>query len=200
MGALSGVYCTVRKTQKRLTMKRFIGTKVINAKPMNRLEYNQFRGWTLPDDENGEDEGFLVEYVDGGQANTTEYSGYVSWSPKDVFERAYKASGNLAFGDAIEYMKQSHKVARSGWNGKGMWVSLFSSLNIGIDNDDYGIDFNFDDDQLGEKQFSHWKHHEGDESYTIKDCVCMFTASGEIQLGWLASQADMLAEDWVIIE
>ena len=36
-------------------MKAYIGTKMINAAPMNRLEYNQFRGWTLPEDENGAD-------------------------------------------------------------------------------------------------------------------------------------------------
>ena len=39
---------------------------------------------------NGDDEGYLVEYTDGGKANTPQYDGYVSWSPKDVFERAYK--------------------------------------------------------------------------------------------------------------
>lgn len=64
--------------------------KIINAKPMTRIEYNMFRGWTLPENENGEDEGYLVEYTDGGKANTDQYKGYVSWSPKDVFERAYK--------------------------------------------------------------------------------------------------------------
>lgn len=81
-------------------MQQYIGSKVINAKPMTRLEYNQFRGWELPSDENGADEGYLVEYVDGGQANTEQYAGYVSWSPKDVFDRAYRASGNMTFGDA----------------------------------------------------------------------------------------------------
>lgn len=70
-------------------MKKYIGTKVINAKPMTRQEYNDFRGWELPSDENGSDEGYLVEYVDGGKANTPEYKGYVSWSPKDVFDKAY---------------------------------------------------------------------------------------------------------------
>lgn len=50
-------------------MNQFIGTKIINLKPMTRLEYNQFRGWDSPADENGEDEGYLVEYVDGGKAN-----------------------------------------------------------------------------------------------------------------------------------
>jgi hypothetical protein len=73
-------------------MKTYIGTKMINATPMNRQEYNDFRGWKLPEDENGADEGFLVEYVDGGKANTPQYAGYVSWSPKDVFERAHKAA------------------------------------------------------------------------------------------------------------
>ena len=68
-----------------------MGKKEINAIPMNRQEYNDFRGWKLPDDENGEDEGYLVEYVDGGRANTPQYNGYVSWSPSDVFERAYKS-------------------------------------------------------------------------------------------------------------
>lgn len=71
-------------------MKKYIGTKVINAKPMNRLEYSQFRGWNLPANENGSDEGYLVEYVDGGKPNTSEYKCYVSWSPKDVFEKAYQ--------------------------------------------------------------------------------------------------------------
>lgn len=72
-------------------MKKYIGKKEVNAIPMNRQEYNDFRGWKLPDDENGEDEGYLVEYVDGGKANTPQYNGYVSWSPRDVFERAYKS-------------------------------------------------------------------------------------------------------------
>ena len=71
-------------------MKTYIGTKVINAKPMTRIEYNVFRGWVLPENEKGSDEGYLVEYTDGGKPNTEAYKGYVSWSPKDVFERSYK--------------------------------------------------------------------------------------------------------------
>ena len=70
-------------------MKTYRGTKVINAQPMTRLEYNIFRGWSLPADENGADEGFLVEYTEGGKANTPTFKGYISWSPKDVFEKAY---------------------------------------------------------------------------------------------------------------
>ena len=70
-------------------MKRYECHKVVNAKPMSRAEYNDFRGWELPTDEDGADAGFLVEYIDGGEPNTKEYTGYVSWSPAGVFERGY---------------------------------------------------------------------------------------------------------------
>ena len=70
-------------------MKQYIGTKIINAKPMNRLDYNVFRGWALPKDEDGTDEGYLVEYTDGGKPNTKDFAGYVSWSPREQFEQAY---------------------------------------------------------------------------------------------------------------
>ncbi|MDK9585426.1 crAss001_48 related protein [Lelliottia wanjuensis] len=70
-------------------MKQYTGTKTINAKPMNRQEYNALRGWTVPADENPEDAGYLVEYTDGGKPNHPDFSGYISWSPADVFERTY---------------------------------------------------------------------------------------------------------------
>lgn len=76
-------------------MKTYIGTKIINAKPMTRQAYNDFRGWQLPADEDGNDEGYLVEYHDGGQANTTSYAGYVSWSPKEQFEKAHLPIGDV---------------------------------------------------------------------------------------------------------
>lgn len=63
--------------------------KKVKAEPMNRLDYNNLRGWLLPSDECGEDEGYLVEYMDGGKANHPDFSGYISWSPKEVFEAGY---------------------------------------------------------------------------------------------------------------
>ena len=73
-------------------MKKYTGTKEVNAKPMTRLEYNNLRGWALPSDENGFDKGFLVEYIDGGTPNTKLFSGYISWSPEEVFNKSYKPS------------------------------------------------------------------------------------------------------------
>ncbi|WP_292362999.1 Gp49 family protein [Mesorhizobium sp.] len=76
----------------------YIGTKVINAIPMDRLAYNQLRGWKLPANENGADEGYLVEYTDRieNPPHVPGFRGYISWSPKDVFERAYRPVGVAA--------------------------------------------------------------------------------------------------------
>jgi hypothetical protein len=81
-------------------MTQFLGHKLVNAEPMTRQAYNDYRGWKLPDDENGADEGYLVEYVDGSNANrpnTPDRAGYVSWSPKDVFEYSYREVNALPF-------------------------------------------------------------------------------------------------------
>lgn len=64
--------------------------KKVRAKAMTRLEYNQYRGWELPADECGDDEGYLVEYLDGGQQNHPNHQGYISWSPRAVFHSGYK--------------------------------------------------------------------------------------------------------------
>lgn len=71
--------------------KTYLGTKVVHAVPMNRAEYSELRDWQLPEDEDGSDEGYLVEYADGRQDSNVEgFGGYVSWSPRDIFEEAYK--------------------------------------------------------------------------------------------------------------
>ncbi|CAG9228758.1 DUF2829 domain-containing protein [Burkholderia vietnamiensis] len=160
------------------TLKRYIGTKLVNATPMTRQAYNDFRGWATPDDENGADEGFLVEYVDGGAPNTLQYAGYVSWSPKGVFERSYRPVSGITFGEAIEALKAGKRVARAGWNGKGMWLALVR-----------GYDYNPDSGRgaasaLGCKKLP-W--------------IGMKTADHKF-VPWSASQTDMLAEDWTIAE
>lgn len=60
-------------------MKTYIGIKSVEAVPMTRGEYNEYRRWNIPAGENPNDVGYLVRYPDG----------YESWSPSDVFEEAY---------------------------------------------------------------------------------------------------------------
>lgn len=170
-------------------MKRYIGVKEINATPMSRAAYNLFRGWELPKDENGEDEGYLVEYIDGGQANTATYKGYVSWSPKDVFERAYKPTEGMTFGLALEALKKGCKVARKGWNGKGMWLSLSGDANLTR---------YVDEDKFWSKNNSDFALAQGG-SARVLPCITMKTADDAILMGWLASQTDMLSDDWEIV-
>lgn len=158
-------------------MKKYIGVKVIEAEPMSRGDYNKYRGWTIPADEDPEDEGYLVKYPDG----------YVSWSPKLQFEEAYReTSGGMTFGHAIEAMKKGHRVSRRGWNGKGMYIYITPGSKV-------------------------LKHHlrietaymlagEPGTTFTFNSHIDMKAADGTIVVGWLASQTDMLAEDWMIVE
>lgn len=160
-------------------MELFIGTKIIKARPMNRADYNTYRGWQLPADENGEDAGMLVEYLDGGKANHPDHEGYISWSPIDVFNRAYRPVDGMTFGQAIEAMKAGHKVARRGWNGKGMFLLIAHEI-------DFVTKAN-----LGAV---------AKEPCDVLPSIVMYTATGEFCVGWLASQTDILSEDWNIVE
>ena len=149
-------------------MKQYIGTKIIKARPMSRGEYNGCRGWPVPEGEDQNAEGYLVEY---------QPDGYQSWSPKAVFEAAYRCTDGLNFGLALEACKLGHKIARAGWNGKGQYVEL-------------GVDFGY-------------CTIAGDGGYASHEDIgsraLVFVGTRGRQVGWLASQSDMLADDWQIV-
>lgn len=98
----------------------------------------------------------------------------------------------MDFGDALRALKAGEKVARAGWNGKGMWLSLSCA----------GGSF-----ARARSIPSLWFWSENNRRYaedngghaTVLPCITMKTATGEILMGWLASQTDMLAEDWGIV-
>jgi len=164
-------------------MKVFYGTKKIAATPMNRRDYNEYRGWELPSDENEDDEGYLVEYLDGGKPNVEGHDGYVSWSPKEQFDKAYQPTDAMSFGHALIAMKEGKKVARAGWNGKGMflyWVPANS----------YPASRNTLETVKG--------LFEGD-MVPYGAYPAMKTAQGNV-VPWLCSITDMDANDWQIVE
>lgn len=84
----------------------------------------------------------------------------------------------FSFGDAIKYMKRGLKVKRKGWNGKNQHIELAS--NISYVTADKEI-VNCEHDAIGNKAIA-------------------FVGTSGVQMGWLASQADMLAEDWVFVD
>jgi hypothetical protein len=77
-------------------MQRYQSKKIVLAKPMTRRMYNLYRGWDLPLDEEGNDEGYLVEYPDSNKANHSEHKCYISWSPKEVFDKGNNLIGSYA--------------------------------------------------------------------------------------------------------
>ncbi|GJH00223.1 DUF2829 domain-containing protein [Paraburkholderia terrae] len=161
-------------------MKLFIGTKLLKAKPMTRGEYNVLRGWTLPANENPSDEGYLVEYLDGGKANHPCYDGYISWSPKDVFEAAYRVVSGLSLGLAIEAAKKGERIARAGWNGKGQFVYLVPAASYPV--------------QTGAA-----KAHFGAGAMVPYNAYLALKTVDNTVSTWAPSVSDCLADDWLIV-
>lgn len=80
----------------------------------------------------------------------------------------------MNFGKAIELVKKGYKVQRSGWNGKNQYIELATCISY--KNTDEKL-VNVEHDAIGNSAIA-------------------FVGTSGVQLGWLASQADMLAEDW----
>jgi len=173
-------------------MKTYLGVKLVNAEPMTLGDYNEYRGWTIPANEDPKREGYVVHYADG----------YVSWCPKESFEEANREVTGLSFGHAIEAMKMGKAVTRAGWNGKGMFLfirpgdRLPVSMIPGIKSLPQVMKDWVQKWTGGDTKFAGG----ADISLTFTPYICMKAANSEIVNGWLASQTDMLSDDWMIVE
>lgn len=92
------------------------------------------------------------------------------------------------FGLALVALKQGKRVAREGWNGKGMWLALSCPVSKQVPAEAFWNEHN-----------ANFAREQGGFA-TVLPSITMKTASGEILMGWLASQTDMLAEDWMIVK
>lgn len=95
----------------------------------------------------------------------------------------------MNFGQALEELKSGNKVARQGWNGKGMFIYLVNGFNIPNENLR----------NEAAKQLEADKTSNRGKMLTINSHIDMKAADGSIVVGWLASQTDMLAEDWEVV-
>lgn len=84
----------------------------------------------------------------------------------------------FSFGEAIGYMKRGMKVARKGWNGKKQYIQLATGISYKATD---GVIVNCEHNAIG-------------------NMAIAFCGTSGVQMGWLASQADMLADDWVFAE
>lgn len=153
---------------------KYVGTKQIEARPMTRGAYNYYRGWPIPSDEDPNDNGYLIKYSDG----------YEHWSPEKQFDETYRPCDNMTFGIALEMLKKGFRVARKGWNGKGMFVVFQKGYPDGI--------------PCNKQTAEAWGISEGDlfkcNPYLQIRCV-----DGSHSM-WVPSINDCFAEDWVIVE
>ena len=149
-------------------MQQYIGTKIVEAAPAVKKGGKVYDlTWPIPRSMEPEEPGYRVRYPDG----------YESWSPKDVFEEAYRPTDAMSFGLAIEAAKKGKRIARKGWNGKRQYVELATAISYASP---IGAVVNAEHDAIGNQALA-------------------FVGTSGIQLGWLASQADMLADDWMIV-
>lgn len=146
-------------------MEKYIGTKIIHAepeyaKPVGELDYRAL--------------GYKVVYEDG----------YTSWSPKDVFEKAYHRINAMNFGQALEMLKLGEHLARKGWNGKGMFVVYQKGYPQGI--------------PCNKQTAEAWGMNEGD-NFVCNPYLQIKCADGSHSM-WVPSINDCLSEDWEIVD
>lgn len=124
---------------------------------------------------------------------------------EDNFGPASQPKENLSFGEAIDALKQGKRVSRTGWNGKGMFIFMrpsdvlpramvvqqVKSLPQSVKDH---IHFNTVDYLGNDIPLEHG------EPVTFGAYICMYAADKTIVNGWLASQTDILSEDWCILD
>lgn len=105
--------------------------------------------------------------------------------------KSLKGGAFMDFGEAIKAMKSGHKVAREGWNGKGMFIVYMPPLYLPPYN-------TADTARKVNDRTAKWIGT--DTPLDSQGYIAMFTAQKKWQPGWLASQADILSDDWEIVD
>jgi hypothetical protein len=203
-------------------MKDFIGVKHVKAKPMTRGEYDSL--WAIPlgspitpktaqTPQDPNLEGYLVEYQDGGKPNHKDFDNYISWSPKEVFEKAYfhtplypdhamqimrtavNAQGDIStppltfdFSAALSQLKTGACVSRHAWRQgeRNKWLSVSNPESIELPAERFWSPHNR----------AHAEANGG--SAKVLPSITIKTYEGDIQMGWVPEQMDLFAKDWYI--
>lgn len=155
-------------------MNNYIGVEIIQAIPMLAKDAAN-KGYKI-EDESLHSEGYEI----------IRSNGINSWCPKDVFEEANRPIDGMTFGFAIEALKKGLKVARKGWNGKGMYLWLKPAVTI-------------KSDWCKDPMLKEIVDANGGKTEAF-GTICMKTADNRILTGWSGNQIDVLSEDWIIVE
>jgi len=98
---------------------------------------------------------------------------------------------NVTFGKALEMLKRGSRVTRSGWNGKGQWVVRMPELQL----PPYSTQ---DTNRKVNDRTAKWIGE--DAPLNCRPYYVLFNNQGEWQPGWLPSQGDLEANDWIILD
>ncbi|MDF2143214.1 DUF2829 domain-containing protein [Paenirhodobacter sp. CAU 1674] len=102
----------------------------------------------------------------------------------------------MNFGEALSALKEGRRVARAGWNGKNMWIALTPGSIFPSHHAKAGHAAKHRANELAADV-----PHDGIErQIELLPHIDMRAADGSMVIGWLASQTDMLAEDWLVLE
>jgi len=177
-------------------MNTVIGVKQIQSSPMTRGDYNKYRGWKMPKDENPLEPGFLVEY-EGDTSNHENHEGYISWTPLKPYLKAYRSSGSLPAGYVVELLKQGKRLRRQGWSEDKKFI--FEQVPSTINKD---IVPNMQSLPQEVKDYFAWTFTEESgeqiDSIYYMNQIAIVTLSNVI-MGYTMTAEDLLAEDWVIL-
>ena len=103
-------------------------------------------------------------------------------------EQMKEQQAEFDFGLAISFLKEGERVARKGWNGKGMFLYLVEGTTVPNENLR----------GAAKEALADTPANDGN-TVKINSHIDMKAADGSIVIGWLASQTDMLAEDWILV-
>lgn len=122
----------------------------------------------------------------GKRQDGEEFEKQIAPGEKSPLDR-YPSEARFDFGTALRFLKEGKKLSRDGWNGKGQYIELATKINYDtVNHPDYA---------RGSSTGPWVRTHRIPEH----DAIAFVGTSG-IQVGWLASQADMLSEDWHVVE
>jgi hypothetical protein len=158
-------------------MEKYLGVKLIEAE--SAKGYNNKLYTSASPAGVKTEEGYKVKYEDG----------YESWSPKEVFEKAYRKTDGLTFGLAIEALKLGRCIARKGWNGKGMFICKQVPAEIYC---------NIIPKMSSLPEDAKVILFDRDKSIFYVNQMIIVKPDNTID-SWVASSSDTFAEDWFVI-
>lgn len=165
-----------------LNLKKYIGTKVVEARPMNEIDAESIGYARKNSDKHKWRNGYHVRYTN------SDGSFYDSWSPKSVFEKAYHEVKGMNFGEVIEALKAGGAVHRAGWKDTFVIKQVPSHITADIIPNMQSLP------QIAKNILM--KRENPHIDYTNQMLIIYPDGHAD---SWIPSASDVFAEDWELV-